>query len=77
MLLITVSQISKTGTDVPLVTKISSVVDEDVGDDVGLILDPGGPPPQQQISCPQASEAEISIPAHLVSRAVSAREKFY
>ena len=43
----TVLQNSNTGTDVPLVTKISSVVDEDVGDDVDdveLLLDPGGPP---------------------------------
>ena len=43
-MLTTVSQISNTGTDVPLVTKISSVVDEDVGDDVELLMDPGGPP---------------------------------
>jgi hypothetical protein len=43
MLLTTVPQISNTGTDVPLVTKISSVVDEDVGDDVELLLDPGRP----------------------------------
>ena len=40
MFLTTVSQISNTGTDVPLVPKISSDVDEYVGDDGELLLDP-------------------------------------
>ena len=43
VLLTTVLQISYTGTDVPVVKKNASVVDEAVGDDV-LLLDIGGPP---------------------------------
>ena len=39
-----VLQISNTGTDVPVVTKIAADVDEAVGDDDVLLLDPGGPP---------------------------------
>jgi hypothetical protein len=43
--LTTVLQISNTGIDVPLVTKIASDDDDEaVVDDVVLLLDPGGPP---------------------------------